>query len=99
MKTNVFDGLAFLSLFLVVVLLPIFALPFTNIPIETSKGLLLVMGLAVTIIFWAIARFFDGKIILPKSSLLLSGAGVLVAMLLSALLSSSPKVSLFGIML
>jgi len=98
MKTNIFDGLAFLSLFLVVVLLPIFSLPFTNIPVETSKGLLLVAGLALSVIFWAIARFSDGKIIFPKSALLASGLGIVLVFLLSSLFSGSSQVSLFGTM-
>ncbi|MBI2627404.1 hypothetical protein HYW72_00550 [Candidatus Nomurabacteria bacterium] len=99
MKTNIFDGLSFLSLLLVIVLLPVFFLPFTNIPVETSKGLLLVLGLFACVIFWAIARFLDGRIIFPKSWLLLSGLGIVLVFLLSALLSpKSAQVSLFGIM-
>jgi tetratricopeptide (TPR) repeat protein len=98
MRSNIFDRLAFLSLSLVLVLLPLFCLPFTSIPIETSKGLLLVVGLALTILFWSIARFFDGKVIFPKSSLLLAGFGVVIAFLLSALMSQSREVSLFGTM-
>lgn len=98
MRSNIFDRLSFLSLFLVVVLLPLFCLPFTNIPVETSKGLLLVVGLAACIIFWAIGRFSDGKIIFPKSWLLVSGFGVVLATLLSAMFSKSVQVSLFGTM-
>lgn len=98
MRLNIFDRLSFLSLFLVVVLLPIFCLPFTNIPVEVSKGLLLVVGLAACIIFWAIARFYDGKIILPKSWLLVSGFGIVLATFLSALFSKTSQVSLFGTM-
>jgi len=98
MRTNIFDGLAFLSLFLVVVLLPIFVLPFTNAPVETSKGLLLVVGLALSVIFWAIARFSDGKIVFPKSALLASGLGIILIFLLSAFFSGSSQVSLFGTM-
>ncbi|MFZ2150161.1 MAG: hypothetical protein WAV15_03305 [Minisyncoccia bacterium] len=98
MSSNIFDRLSFLSLFLVLVLLPLFCLPFTKIPVETSKGLLLVLGLALTIVFWAIARFFDGKIILPKSWLLVSGFGISLAFLLSALLSQNSQISLFGTM-
>ncbi len=99
MLSNILDRISFWSLFLVIVLLPIFFLPFTQIPIETSKGLLLVMGLAVSIIFWIAARFSDGKINLPKSKLLLSGLGILLVFLISALFSSALKVSLFGTML
>ncbi|MFA6300769.1 MAG: hypothetical protein WC609_00245 [Candidatus Paceibacterota bacterium] len=98
MNSNIFDRLSFLSLFLVVILLPLFCLPFTNIPVETSKGLFLVLGLAVSIIFWAIARFVDGKVVFPKSWLLVSGFGVSLVLLLSALFSGRPGVSLFGTM-
>jgi hypothetical protein len=98
MRSNIFDRLSFLSLFLVVVLLPLFCLPFTNIPIETSKGLLLVLGLAACVVFWAIARFSDGKIVFPKSWLILSGFGVVLVVLLSALFSPNLQVSLFGTM-
>ena len=98
MRSNIFDRLSFLSLFLVVVLLPIFCLPFTKIPVETGKGLLLVAGLVFCVVFWAIARFSDGEIIFPKSWLLVSGLGIVFALLLSSIFSSNPQVSLFGTM-
>jgi len=99
MLSNILDRISFWSLFVVIVLLPIFFLPFTQVPIETSKGLLFVVGLAISIIFWIAARFSDGKISLPKSWLLLSAFGVLLVFLISALFSSALQVSLFGIML
>ena len=99
MLSNILDRISFWSLFLVIVLLPVFFLPFTQIPIETSKGLLLVVGLVVSIIFWIAARFSDGKISIPKSWLLLSGLGVLLVFLISTFFSSASQVSLFGIML
>src|SRR3989339_2160103 len=98
MHSNIFDRLSFLSLFLVVVLLPIFCLPFTNIPVETSKGLLLVLGLAVSVIFWAIARFSDGEIIFPKSFVLLAGFVIVLATFLSSIFSGNIQISLFGTM-
>lgn len=99
MLSNILDRISFWSLFAVIVLLPVFFLPFIKIPVETSKGLLLIIGLAISIIFWAVARFFDGKIILPKSWLLVSGFGIVLAFLLSAFFSPALKVSFFGIML
>ncbi len=99
MLSNILDRISFWSLFLVIVLLPIFFLPFTQIPVETSKGLLLVIGLVVSIIFWVAARFSDGKITLPRSPLLLSGFVITLIFLLSALFSSTVQVSLFGTML
>ncbi|MFA5936295.1 MAG: hypothetical protein WC822_00240 [Candidatus Paceibacterota bacterium] len=98
MLSNILDRISFWALFLVIVLLPVFFLPFTQFPIETSKGLLLVIGLVISIIFWIVARFSDGKISIPKSWLLLSSFGVLLVFLISALFSSTLKVSLFGTM-
>ncbi len=99
MYTNIFDRLSFLSLFLVITLSPFFFLPFTNIPVETSKGLLLVAGLAVCVICWGLARFFDGKINFPRSASLLAGGGIALAFLLSALFAKDSSVSFFGTML
>ena len=98
--TKIFDKLSFLSLLLVLVLLPVFCLPFTNFPIETSKGLLLVVGLTISVIFWTIARFVDGKISFPKSWLIKSGWIVVLVTLISAIFSSSAnrEMSLFGLM-
>lgn len=98
MWSNILDRISFLSLFLVIVLLPVFVLPFTSIPVETSKVLLFVVGLSLSIIFWALARFSDGKVALPRSWLLLSGLGVVTVTLLSALFSSASQVSFFGTM-
>ncbi|MCC7160222.1 hypothetical protein IT399_00615 [Candidatus Nomurabacteria bacterium] len=98
MNSNIFDKFSFVSLCLVVVLLPVFCLPFTSVPVEISKGLLLVIGLAFSVIFWSIARFMDGKIVLPKSWLLVSGGGIVLTFLLSTLFSGSSQVSLFGTM-
>ncbi len=98
MLSNILDRISFLALFLIIVFLPIFFLPFTRMPVEVAKGLLLVVGLSVSIIFWAAARFFDGKIRLPKSWLLLSGLAVVLVFFVSAFFSSAPQVSFFGTM-
>jgi tetratricopeptide (TPR) repeat protein len=98
MLSNILDRISFLSLFLVIVLLPFFFLPFTKLPIEISKGLLLVVGLVISIIFWTMARFSDGKITLPKSGLLMAGLGIVVSFFLSAFFSSAPQMSFFGTM-
>jgi len=99
MWSNILDRISFLALFFVIVLLPVFSLPFTQIPVETSKGLLLVVGLAISIIFWAVARFSDGKISVPRNSLVLAGLLVVFTTLLSAFFAVSRDVSTFGIML
>ncbi len=99
MHINIFSRLSFLSLFIIIVGLPFFFLPGTKIPLEISKGLFLVGGLSLAVIFWAIARFFDGKIVLPKSATLLSGFGIVLVFFLSALFSKFSQVSFFGTML
>ena len=99
MYSNIFNRISFLSLILVVVLLPIFFLPFTNVSVEVSKGLFLVVGIIASIILWTIVRFSDGKITLPKSLCLAAGGGIVLVTFLSAIFSGSSDVSLFGAML
>jgi len=98
MRANIFDRVSFLSLFLIIILLPFFFLPGTSISIETGKGFLLVAGLTVCVISHAISRFFAGKIILPRSLCLWGGGGVVLAFFLSALFSKVSEVSFFGTM-
>lgn len=98
MLSNILDRVAFWSIYVVVVLLPIFFIPFTKIPAEASKTLLVVIGASVSLMAWAGARFSDGKIYIPKSFVLLSGLGVVFVTLLSALFSSNRTSSFFGAM-
>lgn len=99
MNSYIFDRISFWSLFAVVVLLPVFFLPFTRIPVEISKGLLLVVGLAVSVIFWVLARFSDAKVSLPRSSLLLAGLVLVLFYFASSFFSASLSASLFGTLL
>lgn len=96
--SNTFDKVSFWAIFCVVVLFPIFLFPFTNIPFETAKGFLLAFGMAVSIIFWAIARFTEGKIALPRSFVLVTGLLFTIGVLLSAYYSSPRSLSFFGAM-
>ncbi len=98
MISKLLDRISFVAIFLVIVLLPVFFLPFLKIPIETSKGLLLVLGVAVAVIFWAVARFFDGKVLIPRSMVLVSGLGIVFSFLLSTIFSPAKSASLFGVM-
>ncbi len=99
MNSKIVGKLSLLSSLLVVVLLPIFFLPFTNIPVEASKGLFLVLGAIISVIFWIVARFFDGEINIPKSASLLAGGVVVVAVFLSSIFGGASSVSLFGTLL
>ena len=98
MNSKILSKVSFVSLFLFVSLLPVFFLPFTKIPIETAKGLFLVAGLIISIIFWIILRFSDGKIQLPKSLTLAAGGILSLVLLLSSIFGGVSSVSLFGAM-
>lgn len=99
MLSNILDKISFWALCLVVTLLPLFFIPFSSFPVETSKLILLIPGLAVSLIFWAAARFSDGEIVFPKSNIIWAGLGLVFAFLLSAIFSSAREVSTFGVML
>src|SRR3989344_5273383 len=98
MWSNTLDKISFWSLFLTIVLLPVVFIPFTKIPIGAAKGLILIVGLSIAVIFWIAARFSDGRIVLPRSLFLLSGLGVVLVFLFSAIFSSARGMSFFGIM-
>lgn len=99
MWTHILDRISYWSLYLVVVLLPVFFFPVFNIPIEIGKGFLLVVGVSISIIFYLSARFSDGKIVFAKSYILLSGLIVALASIVSAFFSNSWHATLFGTML
>ena len=99
MFSHILDKISFWSLLLTVSLLPVFFLPFTNVLVENGKSFLIVVGLVVSMVAWAAARFSDGKIVLPKSKLLLAAGLVPLVTLISALFTGNKAVSFFGVML
>jgi len=98
MASTLFDRISFWSIFTTMVFLPLFLIPFVNIPVEISKSLLLVSGLTVSIISWALARFIDGEVCVPKSKILLAGLVVVLVTFLSAYFSDAQATSFFGLM-
>lgn len=96
MWSNISSRFSFLSIFLVAVLLPLFFLPFIKISVLDAKGLCVVLGLAFSVISWAISSFSQGKIVLPKSSILFAGLGIVLVFLVSSLFSTSIQASMFG---
>jgi hypothetical protein len=98
MSAKTFDTISFWSLYAVIVLLPVFFLPFTRIPVETGKGLLVVGGLTLAIIAWSLGRFIDGKVVIPRSKALTSGLLVVAVFFISSMTSPARDMSLFGLM-
>ncbi len=100
MRHTIIDRISFLVLFSFTVLLPFFFLPFLSVSIETSKGLLLVTAVIISIVCWIAARFYDGIVTIPRSTVLFIGGGaILISTLLSAIFSGSSATSFFGSML
>ena len=99
MLSNILDKVSFFALFFTMLLLPIFIIPFTSVPTETGKGIVFVLGLAISLIFWAASRFSTGKISIPNSKIILAVLFVSLVSFLSAIFSKSINISLFGVVL
>ncbi len=96
MWSNLSEKVSFYSTFLVVMLLPIFFLPFSKVAVSDSKSLLLVVGLSVAVIAWAVSTFSKGEVRFPRSNILFSGLALVFVFFLSAYFSSSFDMSMFG---
>ncbi|MBI2046466.1 MAG: tetratricopeptide repeat protein [Parcubacteria group bacterium] len=96
-KEDILDTLAFWILLGLVFLLPTFFLPIGNLSIFLSKNVVLSAAVCVVALLWLIARLKKGEMVIPKTSLLITGALLPVVFLIASLLSPSPRVSLIGI--
>ena len=95
-KYSVLDKISFYSFLVTVFLLPFFFLPTFQFSIGVSKGLLLFVGMAISLFFWLFARLVDGKISIPKSLILISLNVLVFIILLSSVFSENRAISLWG---
>ncbi len=77
-------------------LLPVFFIPGQTVAPEFSKMILLEVMVLFATFAWALGRLGEGRVILPKSTLLGVSALLVVTFIASALLSPAPIVSFFG---
>ncbi|MBU3925613.1 tetratricopeptide repeat protein [Patescibacteria group bacterium] len=77
-------------------LLPIFVLPLTINSFVFSKAMLAYAGIGLAFLFWLFTRLQKGNLIIPKSGLLLSLAGIILVCLASSFFSINAKFSLLG---
>jgi len=77
-------------------ILPIWILPLTISPLRTDKAYLLFVFVAAGSIFWIISRIQEGRISIPKSSILLSIVFIIAAWLAAAIFSNDLLLSLIG---
>ncbi|PIP73258.1 MAG: hypothetical protein COW88_02605 [Candidatus Lloydbacteria bacterium CG22_combo_CG10-13_8_21_14_all_47_15] len=78
-------------------LLPIFFIPAYDLSTELGKVTLLAVVAFLSFFIWLVARLREGVIALPQTWLLFAIAPIILSALISALLSPSSSISLFGI--
>jgi cytochrome c-type biogenesis protein CcmH/NrfG len=92
-----FMNASFVTVLCTLILLPVFFTPYFPLALGVSKGFLLFIGPSLSLVFWLIARLVDGKFILPKSIVVLSGIGFLLVTFLSGIFSKALSTSFSGI--
>ncbi|KKQ35772.1 MAG: hypothetical protein US50_C0005G0008 [Candidatus Nomurabacteria bacterium GW2011_GWB1_37_5] len=95
-KTSVLDRISFYSLLTTISLLPFFFLPYFQFSLPVGKGVLVSIGLVISVFFWFLARMVDGKIDFPKSPLILTGFILATVSLLAAIFSPNKILSIWG---
>lgn len=79
-----------------VFLLPIFFLSVAGISLDVGKGVFAVVLIVASMALWLVGRMVDGKVVVPKTLLILFAALLPLEYLISAVTSKVPAVSLFG---
>ena len=95
-KIEFFNKLSLYTFLTTVFLVLLFFVPYLPISLEASKGFIVSIGMTISLFFWLISRLGEGKFNFPKDRLLLLGALIPIAFLISSIFSSSLYNSLFG---
>ncbi len=90
------EALPFGLLVGLVFLLPVFFLSVSGISLDVSKSVLAVILIVAATALWLVGRMVDGKIVVPKTLLVLFAALLPLEYLVSAVASKVPAMSLFG---
>ncbi len=93
-RTNALSRFAFVA---TVILLPFIFIPFSTINTFAVKGALLTIGVTISVLAFAIARFVDGELTFPKTRINVTLILILLATLLSAVFSPTFYKSMFGL--
>lgn len=93
---NKFNAISFTIIMVICALLPIFFLPTNWGGVGSVKGIVLYAGVFIAFSFWLLAQFVGGSVKIPKHRIFVWMAAWLVLSLVSALLSQSSSVSLWG---
>jgi tetratricopeptide (TPR) repeat protein len=90
------ERLPFLTLFITTFLLPIFFIPSGAFSLSFGKVLIFGVGTIATFCLWLVYSLRSGRIEIPNTKILVAGAGILTAVLLSAFFSDSFSQSFIG---
>ena len=91
---NALSRFAFMA---TVIVLPFFFIPFSSVNAGALKGALLFIGITISVLAYAIARFIDGELSIPKTRINLALMFVLIATLVSTIFSPAFYKSMFGL--
>lgn len=95
-KKSFLDKLSYVLLGAIVFLLPVFFLPLKSLNVEVGKAALVSVGVFAAALVWLVARLIDGKFSVPKSSILWAEVGIAITFFISAILSPTRLLSIFG---
>lgn len=90
------EALPFGLLVSLVFFLPVFFLSVSGISLDVGKSVFAVILIVATTALWLVGRMVDGKIVVPKTLLVLFAALLPLEYLVSAIVSKVPAMSLFG---
>ncbi len=93
---NNLEKVSFIIFLITVILVPLAFLPISYAPLDISKTVVIAFGVLVSAILYFISAFKQKSLFLPKHPLVLVSAGIIVSLLVSTFLSTSPMKSFFG---
>lgn len=95
-KSIVFNKISYYSYIVLVALLPVFFIPFTNINFDIAKGYLIAISIFTSFSFWLLSRLMDGGFSIPKTPLIFASLSTVGFFILSSIFSVAPVVSFIG---
>lgn len=95
-KLELFNKLSFITFLSTLFIFLFFFIPYIPVTLSAAKGFVLSIGVTLSLFFWLISRFIDGKFVIPQDRLMLFGAIIPFVFLVSSFFSSSLHLSLFG---
>lgn len=94
---SLYDKIIQVMLYVTVVLVPLFYLPFTSSVLEYNKQMLLVVVASVGLVVWLLGAVVSGKLTVRTSPLDKGVLALLAATIVAVIFSMTPAKSIFGL--